>query len=73
MFRFYNGLSPPSMNSIFKLRAENPCNLRQVSEFSSTTLKIVYHGTESSWYLGAKIWDILEHFKKEIKIWKPDN
>ena len=24
MFRFYNRLSPPSMNNKFKLRAENP-------------------------------------------------
>ena len=29
MFRFYNGLSPPFMNIIFKLRAENTCNVRQ--------------------------------------------
>ena len=34
MFRFYNGLSPPLMNNIFKLRVENPYNLRHVSEFS---------------------------------------
>ena len=33
MFRFYNGLSPPLMNHIFKLRAENPCNLRRFGDF----------------------------------------
>ena len=43
----------------------------------------LYQGTESISYLGPKIWDILpeelnsienlEHFKKEIKTWKPDN
>ena len=83
MFRFYNGLSPPLMNNIFKLRAENPYNLIQVSEFSWPMVKSVYHGTESISYLGPKIWNILpeklkkiedlEHFKKEIKTWKPDN
>ena len=83
MFRFYNGLSPPLMNNIFKLRAENPYNLKQVSEFSWPMVKSVYHGTESISYLGPKIWNImpeklkniedLEHFKKEIKTWKPDN
>ena len=83
MFRFYNGLSPPLMNNIFKLKAENSYNLRQVSEFSRPMVKSVYHGTESISYLGPKIWDILpeklknidnlEHFKKEIKTWKPDN
>ena len=77
MFRFYNGLSPPLMNNIFKLKAENSYSLRQVSEFSRRTVKSVYHGTESISYLGPKIWDILpeklknidnlEHFKKEIK------
>ena len=71
------------MNNTFKLRAENPYNLRHVSEFSRPILKSVYHGTESISYLGPKIWDILpeklkkienqEHFKKEIKAWKSDN
>ena len=46
-------------------------------------VKSVYHGTESTSYLGPKIWDIipeklkknidnLAHFKKTIKTWKPD-
>ena len=83
MFMFYNGLSPPLMNNIFKLRAENPYNLRHVSEFSRPMVKSLYHGTESISYLGTKIWDMLpeklrnienlEHFKKEIKTWKLDN
>ena len=83
MFRFYNGLSPPLMINMFKLKAENSYNLRQVSEFSRPMVKSVFHGTESISYLGPKIWDILpeklknidnlEHFKKEIKTWKPDN
>ena len=34
MFRFYNGLSPPLMNNIFKLKVENSYSSRQVSEFS---------------------------------------
>ena len=71
------------MNNPFKLRAENPYNLRQVSEFSRSVVKSVYHGTESISYLRPKIWDILPekqknienlvHFKKEIKGWKPGN
>ena len=83
MFRFDNGLSPPLMSNIFKLRAENFYNLRQVSEFSRPMVKSVYHGTESISYLEPKIYNILpkklrnikslEHFKKEIKTWKPDN
>ena len=56
MLRFYNGLSPPLMNNIFKLREENPCNLRHVSEFFKQMVKSVYNGTESMSYLGPKIW-----------------
>ena len=63
------------MNNTFKLRAENSYNLRQVSEFARPMVKSVYHGTESISYLGPKIWkkniENLEHFKKEIKTWKP--
>ena len=83
ILRFYNGLSSPFMNNIFKLRAENPYNLRQVSEFSRPMVKSAYDGTESISYLGPTIWNILaeklknvenlEHFKTEIKTWKPDN
>ena len=81
MFSCYNGLSPPLMNNI--LKAENSYNLRQVSEFSRPMLESMYRGTKIISYLGPKIWDIppeklknidnLEHFKKEIKTWKPDN
>ena len=83
LLKFYNVLSPPLMNNIFNLREENPYNLRHVSEFSRPMINSVYHGTESISFLGPKIWDILpeklknivtlEVFKKEIKIWKPDN
>ena len=71
------------MNNIFKLREENSYNLRQVSEFSRPMVKSVYHGTERISHLGPHIWNVLpeklknienlEHFKKEIKTWKPDN
>ena len=83
MFRFYNGLSPPLMGNMFKLKAENSYNLRLVTEFSRPMVNSMYHGTESISYLGPKIWDIppeklknidnLEHFKKEIKTWASDN
>ena len=56
MFRFYNGLSPPLKNNIFKLRAENSYELRQVSEISRPMVKSVYHETECISYLGPKTW-----------------
>ena len=71
------------MNNIFKLRAENPYNLRRVSEISRPMVNSLYHGPENISNLGPNIWDILpeklknienlEHFKKAIKTWKPDN
>ena len=54
MFMFYNGLSPPLRNNIVKLRVENTCNLRHVSEFSRPMVKTVYHGNESVSYLDQK-------------------
>ena len=63
---------------------QNPHNLRQVSMFSTLTVKRVYPATDSMLNLGPKyVWDILPeklknienivHFKKEMKKWKPDN
>ena len=57
MFRFYNELSPPLMNSILNLRAENRYNLKHVTEFSRSIVKSVYYGTEITSYLAPKIWD----------------
>ena len=54
------------MNNIFKLKADNSYNLRQVSEFSRPMVKSVYHGTESISYLGPKIWDMLPEKLKSI-------
>ena len=54
MFKFYEGLSPPIMDNVFRLRTNNLCNLRQVSEFSRPIVKTVYHGSESISYLGPK-------------------
>ena len=55
MFRFYNGLPPPLMSNMFKLKVENSYNLRQVSEFSGLMVKSVYHETEIISCLGRKI------------------
>ena len=55
MFRIYNALPPPLMNNMFKLRVENPYNLRRVFECSRPMAKsILYvcHGMESISYLG---------------------
>ena len=55
------------MNKIFKLKGGNTYNLRQVSEFSRPMVKSVYHGAESTSYLGPNIWDILTENLKNIE------
>ena len=52
MLKFCNGLLPPIMDNVFKLKTKNPYNLRQVSEFSRPIVKAVYHGIESISCLG---------------------
>ena len=83
MYKLVNNLSPPIMNRVFKLNSDIPYNLRQISQFSTSSVKSVYHGTESISYLGPQIWDILpddyktiqnlDTFKIKIKKRKPEN
>ena len=83
MYKFINNLSSPIMNRVFKLNSDSRYNLRQISQFSRSLVRSVYHGTESISYLGPKIWDILpddyktiqnlDTFKIKIKKWKPEN
>ena len=83
MYKLVNNLSPPIMNRVLKLNSDSRYNLRQISQFSRSLLKSVYHGTESNSYLGPKIWDILpddykaiqnlDTFKINIKKWKSEN
>ena len=83
MYKINRGISLSIIKGIFESRAENPYNLRCVSQFSTSSLSTVFHGTESISFLGAKIWsllpetpkniDSLNNFKKTMKKWKPEN
>ena len=83
MYKLVNNLSLPSMNRVLKLNSGSYYNLRQISQFCRSLVKLVYHGTESISYLGPKIWDILPNdyktiqnlntLKIKIKKWKPEN
>ena len=48
MFRLYTGLSSPLINNIFKIKAKNPYNLRQVSEFSRPVVKSISQNWKNS-------------------------
>ena len=83
MFKIGKGISSSIMKGIFEPRAENPYNLRCISQFSVTLVSTLFHDTESISFLGPKIWnllpetfkniDSLENFKISIKKWKPED
>ena len=70
-------MSPVIMNEIFQLREESHYNLRYTSNFVIPPIYSVYYGSESTPYLGPKIWESIppvirqiesfKRFKKEIK------
>ena len=70
-------MSPEIMNEIFQLREKSHYNLRYTSESVILSSYSVYQGSESTSYLGPKIWeltppviwriDVFSGFKKAIK------
>ena len=46
MYKLINNLSPPIMNRVFKLNSDSRYNVRQISQFSRSLVKLVYHETE---------------------------
>ena len=83
MCKVSNRLSPPLVSNIFTQENSHPYNLRLNSQFSRPLVRSVSLGTESIFYLGPVIWDILPDsyknlpnfcvFKDKIKIGKPEN
>ena len=80
MFKVYRNIFPSIFSEIFHQRGNN-YNSQINSDFAMPNVRSVFHGTESIWYLGPKIWDIVPlelkeltsvaAFKKVIKEWKP--
>ena len=70
------------MHDIFKQKDNNCFNLRQISGFSSPSVKLLYHRNENVSFLEPKIWGMLlddyndignlNTFKNKIKKWKPE-
>lgn len=83
MYKVASGISPELLNEVFQLRGENHYNLRHTSQFIIPPVNTVFNGSESAFYLGPKILELipsevkqigsLAGFKKEIKNWKPIN
>ena len=80
MFQIKHGQSPEIVGDIFAQTAQH-YNFRQNRDFRIRSVKSVYHGSESTSYLGPKIWEIvpakiketnsLNSFKIEIRKWVP--
>ena len=78
VYRFLNGLSPPIMDDIFRLR-ENRYNLRNFRLLECHNVKTSIYGTETVTYKSSQLWnlvppeiknkDSLAQFKYGIKEW----
>ena len=77
-----NGLSPQLINNVFEF-IEKPLPLRANSHFRSKRTRTSKYITETTPYLGPKLWNLvpneyktitsLEDFKPKIKTWVPKN
>ena len=66
MYKVANGMSPEIMNDIFQLKRKPRYNLRYTSEFIIPPVHSVYHGSESVFYLGTKIWELIPPVIRQI-------
>ena len=67
--------------NVFRTTSENHYNIRNHNDLR--VARTVYHGTESTSYLGLKIWDViptglkqiqcLNSFEKLMRKWVPNN
>ena len=82
MFQIKHGQSPEIVSDIFAQTTQH-YNFRQNQDFRIRSVKSVYHGSESIFYLGPKIWEIVpkkiketnsfNSFKIEIRKWVPQS
>ena len=82
IYKFVNGLSPETMNSMFNLKGNNRYSLRNVHELYSRNPRTVKYCAETISYLALKIWSIVPQtikestfiysFKTKIRKWKTD-
>ena len=66
MYKVTNGLSPPVVSNIFTQKSCHSYNLRLNSQFSRRLVRPVFHGTQSTSYLGPVTWNILPDSYKNL-------
>ena len=57
--KWYSASPSSIINTVFTLNSDSYYNLRQISQFSRSLVRLIYYGTKSISYLCPKIWDIL--------------
>ena len=82
IFKFFKGLSPKIMNSIFQVNNSSRLSHRNFRELYSRNPKTVKYGTEAISYLAPKLWEMVpidaknsksvSESKSKIKLWKPN-
>ena len=80
LYKVHHGLAPELMNNIFK-KINLTYYFRNNSTFETRSTKSVYYGSETIFFVGPIIWELLPSnikdseglniFKSNIKSWKP--
>ena len=76
------GISPKIMNEIFRFSKNSVYSLRSGIQLEKPSINTVQFGSQSTVYLGAKIWELIPEnikssesvdiFKSKIKKWIPE-
>ena len=76
------GISPSIINEIFRFRKKSVYSLGSGIQLEKPSINTVQFGSESTVYLGAKIWELIPEkikssesvdiFKSKIKKWVPE-
>ena len=73
LIKVKNGLLPPFMNEIFVENAQHYYDLRKKTKFKRKNVKRVYNGTETSTFLGPRIWKIVSDYIKNVTALRNSN
>ena len=82
IYKVRMGISPKIMNEIFRFSKNSVYSLRSGIQLEKPSINTVQFGSESTVYLGAKIWELIPEnikssksvdiFKSKIKKWVPE-
>ena len=59
IYKYLHGLSPATLNEVFKVNETMPYDLRMLNELYARNPKAVRYGTETISFLSPKIWYLI--------------